>query len=362
MGLYRVIQWATGNTGQRALREIIRDPRFELVGVRVYNKEKDGVDAGDLCGESRTGVLATTDCDNIFKLTADCCLYMPRAAGAGRSRTGLTEDELVNDLVRLVGSGTNVATTCNDLFGRAMALSDRNRARLEEACRKGNASIWASGTDPGFVTETLTMALLSLQRRVDLIEIEEFGDLSRRPSPHMVMDQMRFGRPLADFDSTHRRDHLFHSTRATLTVLADYAGITIDEWTSEGGVAAAKHDLKIVAGEIKAGTAGAQRVIIHGFSAGVERIRFTQYAFVTMEVEPDWGYPETGWRVRVVGDAPFDVSLPFPVSLDALPTVVPAFNANGLVNAIPYLCAARSGVLSSEDLPHILPRGPRRID
>ena len=34
---YRVIQWATGNTGQRALREVIRHPSLELVGVRVYD-------------------------------------------------------------------------------------------------------------------------------------------------------------------------------------------------------------------------------------------------------------------------------------------------------------------------------------
>jgi hypothetical protein len=34
---YRVIQWATGNTGLRALREVIRDPSLDLVGVRVYD-------------------------------------------------------------------------------------------------------------------------------------------------------------------------------------------------------------------------------------------------------------------------------------------------------------------------------------
>ena len=48
---YRVIQWATGNTGQRALREVIREPSYELAGVLVYDPAKDGVDAGDLCGE-----------------------------------------------------------------------------------------------------------------------------------------------------------------------------------------------------------------------------------------------------------------------------------------------------------------------
>ena len=52
--------------------------------------------------------------------------------------------------------------------------------------------------------------------------------------------------------------------------------------------------------------------------------------------------------------------MPFPVPLDDLASFVPAFNANGPVNAIPYVCAARPGILTTEDLPHILPRGPPR--
>ena len=61
-----------------------------------------------------------------------------------------------------------------------------------------------------------------------------------------------------------------------------------------------------------------------------------------MDVEPDWGLQPTGWRIRIHGDAPFDLSMPFPVPLDDLASYVPAFNANGPVNAIPYVCAARA--------------------
>ncbi len=68
----------------------------------------------------------------------------------------------------------------------------------------------------------------------------------------------------------------------------------------------------------------------------------------------------TGWRVRVHGDAPLDLSMPFPVPLDELGDVVPAFNANGPVNAIPYVCAAAPGILTTRDLPHLLPCGPDR--
>jgi hypothetical protein len=37
---------------------------------------------------------------------------------------------------------------------------------------------------------------------------------------------------------------------------------------------------------------------------------------------------------------------------------VPAFSATGPVNAIPNLCAAQPGILTAEDLPHILARRP----
>ena len=320
----RVIQWATGNTGQRALREVIRHPDLELVGVLVYDDAKRGVDAGELCGEGPTGVLATTDRDAILQVGADCCVYMPRATGRGQTRAGLTEDELVADVVALLERGTNIVTTTSDLFARGVRLSDENRRRVE-----------------------------------DFIEIEEFGDLSRRPSAHMVMEQMRFGKPLDEFDPDRRKNHLFGEYQPPLSVLADYAGFEIDQWTAEGGVAAAKEDLQIVAGEIKTGTAAAQRIIVSGRQDGGELIRFIQYGFVSRDVEPDWGLQPTGWRIRIHGDAPIDLSMPFPVPLDDLASVVPAFNANGPVNAIPYVCDAAPGLLTAEDLPHILPRGPR---
>jgi 4-hydroxy-tetrahydrodipicolinate reductase len=357
---YRVAQWATGNTGLRALREVIRHPDYDLVGVLVYDEKKAGVDAGTLCGEAATGILATMDRQAIIDLGADCVIYMPRATGTGISRAGLTQEELIDDVAALLEAGTNIVTTCTDLFAGGVRLSAEGRARLLAACEKGGTSVWASGSDPGFITETLPLALLSVQRRVGKIELMEYGDLSRRPSRHMVMDQMRFGKPLGEFDPERRKTHLFGEYQPPLTVLADIAGLDIDEWTAEGGAAAAKRDTQIVSGLIEAGTAAAQRVIISGWRGGAEVIRFTQYAYVTMETDPDWDLRPTGWRVRVDGDAPFDIDMAFPVPLDDLASYVPAYNANGPVNAIPYVCAARPGILTTEDLPSISPRGPRR--
>ncbi|MCZ6784979.1 MAG: hypothetical protein O7G30_16900 [Proteobacteria bacterium] len=70
MKKYRVVQWATGVVGSAALRGILRHPKLELVGVKVYSEAKEGLDAGDIIGTDRTRVRATRDVDAIMALNA----------------------------------------------------------------------------------------------------------------------------------------------------------------------------------------------------------------------------------------------------------------------------------------------------
>lgn len=53
MTRYRVVQWATGNVGQRALRAVLDRDEFELVGVHAFSSDKIGRDAGTLAGSPR---------------------------------------------------------------------------------------------------------------------------------------------------------------------------------------------------------------------------------------------------------------------------------------------------------------------
>src|SRR6185369_17243179 len=121
---YRVVQWATGHTGVHTLREVIRHPAFDLAGVLVYDPSKEGVDAGKLCGEELTGITATTDRDAILALRADCVVYMPRATGSGPSRAGLSQDEVVDDVIALLEAGTNITTICTDFHAGGVRLTD----------------------------------------------------------------------------------------------------------------------------------------------------------------------------------------------------------------------------------------------
>jgi len=340
----RVVQWATGNIGSHSLREIIRHPDLELVGVVTYNPSKDGVDAGLLCGLDPVGIAATVDRSSIPALGADCVLYMPSAID-------------LDDVVALLGSGANVITTRGELFAADPRLGEEGWGRVREACERGGSSLYATGSSPGFITDALPFALLSLQRHVDSVEIQEFADLSRRDSPEMLFDQMGFSKPPSDFDQM-RSTRLLAEFGPPLGVLAEAAARPVDTWSCTGEVAVASRAITIAAGEIPAGTVAAQRTSITGLSGGSEAVRFTANWFCTQELDPAWDLLPTGWRVSVRGDAPLELEIEFPVELDDFGAVMPGLTGNRPVNAIPYVCAAPPGVLTTADLPPITPAGP----
>jgi 4-hydroxy-tetrahydrodipicolinate reductase len=101
-----------------------------------------------------------------------------------------------------------------------------------------------------------------------------------------------------------------------------------------------------------------QRTILSGSGGEEEVLRFTATWFCGTDLDPQWDLLATGWRVRVRGDAPLDVAVEFPVPLAEFGAFTPGLTANRPVNAVPYVVAARSGILTTADLPLLTPTGP----
>jgi 2,4-diaminopentanoate dehydrogenase len=337
---YRVVQWATGNIGSHSLRAVLEHPDLELVGLYVYSEDKEGRDAGDLCGAAPTGVLATRDMADIVALRPDCVLYMADRVD-------------VDALCRLLGAGCNVVSTRSE-FHNPARLDPETRRRLEAACAQGGASLHSTGSSPGFVTEALPLVLTSLQRRLDHLLIEEFADMSSRNSPEMIFDLMGFGRDPASFDPSGVEAHGGASFAGSLEVLADALSLPLDSVTASGQVAAARHDVEIAAGVVRAGTVAAQRMQVHGNREGRALLTFSANWYLTPDVEPAWDLRETGWHVLVRGDTPLDVDVRFPVPPEDWAATSPGLTAHRPVNAIPFVCAAEPGIRTIVDLPQVV--------
>ena len=222
--MLRVVQWATGNIGMKALRAVIGHPDLELVGLFVFSEEKAGQDAGTLCGLAPTAWWPTRDVDEIIGLGADCIVYMP-----------LLPD--IEVLSRLLASGSNVVTSCTDFHWPAL-LGPAEREAIEAACAKGSTSIHSTGSSPGFISEALPFVLTSISRRLDRIEVNEFADVSSRKSPEMLFRLMGFG-PRAGGLRRRRWARFGPVFIPTLYAFADAVGLPLDDVELNGEVAGA---------------------------------------------------------------------------------------------------------------------------
>jgi len=334
---YRVIQWATGNIGTRALSAALAHPDLEVVGVRVYDPDKVGRDVGELAGTGPTGVLATDDVDALVALPADCVLHMP-------SRPDLDE------VCRLLASGKNVVTTCSELFHPHRSLDADDVARLEAACAEGGVSLHGTGSSPGFITEVLPLALLSMQRSLRALAIEEFADMSRRASPKLIFEVMGFGRRPGPVDQ-RRAGHLARSFGPSFEALGAAVGLPIEQVEARTEVAVATRPTRIAAGDIEEGCIAGQRTVVTARTGGADLISFTATWYCTTDLDPLWELGATGWRVTVDGDAPFKIELPFPIEPDRLGETTPGYTAHRPVNVVAAVCEAAPGFVSTVDLP-----------
>jgi 4-hydroxy-tetrahydrodipicolinate reductase len=335
-----VVQWATGNIGRRSLRHVIEHPSLSLAGVYVTSAAKAGRDAGELCGLPPAGVAATSDIGEILALGADCVLYMPA-------------DLDLDQVCAILAAGTNIVTTRGE-FHHPASLSPADRARVEAACAAGGTSIHSTGSSPGFISEALPLVLISLQRRLDSLTINEYADLSTRDSPDMLFNLMGFGHPVEEFPP-ERFGYGAYAFGPSLRAVAESVGLPLDSVTSTGEVAVTPEKLTIAAGTLDAGTVAAQRMTVTGTHAGRPLLTFIANWYCTDVLDQAWTLRGNGWNVYVDGDAPLDVDLRFAHPVELAAEMTPGYTANRAVNAVPFVCAAAPGIRTTADLPQIIP-------
>lgn len=337
---YRVVQWGAGNVGTRAMRAVIEHPDMALVGLKEIG-EKVGKDAGELCGIDPIGVIATEDINDVIDLKPDCILYMQQGTD-------------FDDVCKLLASGANIVTTRGDFHNPAF-LDTALRKRVEEACQKGGSSIHSTGSSPGFITEAVPLVILSLQRRLDCVTIDEFADLSSRNSPQMIFDVMGFGKGSGQIPE-HILAHVGANFGPSISLIAEAISIPIDKYEATGEIATARKATQIAAGVIEAGTMAAQRITVSAIRNGQPILRMRLNWYCTTDIQPSWKLRDSGWHILLEGDTPLDIDINFPVPPEQYADFSPGLTANRPVNAIPFVCAAAPGIRTIVDLPQIIPK------
>lgn len=343
---HRVVQWTTGNVGRRSVRAIVANPALELVGCYAYGADKVGRDVGELAGIDPIGVRATADVEALIALRPDCVSYNP-----------VWPD--LDHLCRLLESGINVVTTAAFITGHS--LGESGRARLEAACRKGRASIFGSGMNPGFAN-LLGLVSAGICDRIDHIRVTESVDSTGYASAE-TQQSVGFGHPI-----THPGLHAMVEKGTAVFgdgvhLMADALGLDLDDVRCESkfAVATKDHDLGFM--RIDEGTVAGVEASWHGDKDGRSRIQLRVQWKMGQHMEPDWPL-EHGYLVEIDGQPRVRTKLEIRpprgfqgktfvdfMQLGMIVTALPA------INAIPHVCRAEPGIRTYADLPLVTGAG-----
>ena len=349
---YRIIQWGTGNVGRHALRLILERPDYELVGVRVYNPEKVGKDAGELLGVGLIGVQATDDIEAILELDADCVCYTP---------LGTTLDDYeqpLMDVCRLLASGKNVVSSAVEYFGylHPDVVSDRLGLevidRITEACMAGGTSFYEGGINPGFTMDLWPLVLSRVCRQIDQLRAIEVVDMKDATSIQIMRDYIGFGKDTDYLTPLDRQLSVVEESAFYLSVrmIADGLGVVLDDVVYSREVATAEAPFATGTGIIEAGTVAAIKMRLEGRRDGDALIVLDYVWRMSHDVAPEWPSGASRWLVEIDGDPQVRSELILSTSEDAGRAVSLAVATLNL-NAVPAVCAAAPGPLNNLTIP-----------
>ena len=349
MKAWRVVQWSTGGTGALAVRAIAARPDLELVGVFVHSAEKAGRDAGVLTGGAPLGVVATSDADALLGLAPDCVCYT--AAGESRPR------ECIDDFCRMLEAGIDVVTTSVPGLVHPAGFDPKGSERLEAACRKGGATLYASGLEPGFAGDQLVLTLATLVRQIRSVRTQEIFSYAAYPVAFTMFEVFGFGKPPGHRAIMELPGIQTSSWGPPVRMVADRLGAKLDRIRERYEKRVTARRLEVAAGVIEPGTVGAVRFETIGVVDGRDAIVIEHVNRMAPDIAEDWPTAARDGTYRILFEG--EPSLTCELQLGG-PT---DFSAQGMlattmrvVNAIPFVCEAPPGLLSSADLPPTLPR------
>ena len=344
----KVVHWGTGSTGKLGLRGIIGHPDLELVGLRVTDPAKVGRDAADLCGlDTPTGVIATDSDEALLALGADCLAYF----GGGVMR----EDGVVLDMEPYLRAGCDVVTTSIASLVYPPTSPPALHEPLLAAALAGDASIFATGIEPGFASDLLPLALLSAMDDVTQVRISEIGDYSGYDGGEMLRMFFGFGSPMDHPVPLFSGNVLVSAWRGVVDVVAAALGVTFDEVDLVHEVAATEVALETAAGRLEAGTIGGIRFQVRGLVGGKPLVILEHVNRMADAVAPHWPRPQDAlalaYRVEIDGRPNMRCELSFEQAAQVGEDQGLIATAMRAINAIPAVHAAPAGLLSALDLP-----------
>jgi hypothetical protein len=356
---HRVVVWGTGNVGRPAIRAVLSHSDLELCGVIVSNPGKVGRDAAEIAGTAPVGVRASSDWQAVLAEKPDALVYAATA--------DTRPEEALEDLLACLRAGINVVSGSFYMFLHPGTVPDELQATISDACSDSGASLLVSGIDPGWAMDMLPVALSGAVSGITEIRTREIFNYALYDQPAVVRDVIGFG---GDMEQLPMMLHDFAIEMVwapMLRLVGESLGRPVERVEISVERRALERDIEIPGmGSFEAGTQGAFRFEVRGYSADRPLYVLEHVTRIDDACAPDWPYPPEGqgWHQVIISGTPN-----LHVTLHAEDAVESGAGGGGntsaaswLVNSIPGVCAAAPGIVTMLDLPAIDGRAQLPLD
>lgn len=170
----RVILYGVGDIGSAVARHLLKKQGLEIVGAVDIAREKVGKDLGEILELNDTiGVVVQNDVESVLsEVEADLAIH---------STTSYLRDAYPQ-VCKLVENHVNVISTCEELvypYYTEPELSEK----LDALAKKYDVTVLGAGINPGFLMDTIVIALTAVCQMIKRIEVVRAVDpAKRRPS------------------------------------------------------------------------------------------------------------------------------------------------------------------------------------
>ena len=324
----RVVLYGVGAVGSLIAKFLLEKEGIEIVGAVETAKDKIGKDLGEVLSiEKKLGIKVSEDADDLLsKIKADIAIHA----------TSSFLKDTYPQIASIIKHGVKVISTCEELTYPYYTESEIAK-KLDTLAKKHNVTVLGTGINPGFLMDTFVITLTAVCQKIEKIKAIRVMNAATRRLP--FQKKIGAGLTVEEFrrkiENKQITGHV--GLEQSIAMIADALAWKLDKISVEPvEPVIAKKPVESRDIKVRAGDASGLRQKARGVMKNREIIVLDFQAYIGAEEEYDavtiYGVPSVRQKIQpcVHGD---------------IGTVAM------VVNSIPKVINAPSGLLTMKDLP-----------
>jgi hypothetical protein len=213
----RVVHFGLGPIGSAIAQDIAQRRGFKIVGGIDSDPAKAGRDVGDVAGlAGRIGVRVEPNASRLKKMKPDVVVLC----------TNSSMKAVMPQLEAILKAKIPIVSTTEEL-SYPVYTNVRQAAKVDKWAKKAKVAVLGTGVNPGFVMDSLPIALTAACQRVDRVSVTRIQDARSRRLP--FQQKIGAGLTTEQFQKRVEEGSIKHvGFTESIAMIADSLGWTLD--------------------------------------------------------------------------------------------------------------------------------------